>query len=65
MILVFDSMGKIALIDGNFVKNADQPVKSCYVNGELQKRFEEFSKKFKVTRVQPFADRMLLVEYED
>ena len=57
-------MGKIAIIDGNFVKNAKEPVKNCFIEGELQKRYEEFGKQFTIKKVQPFADRALLVEYE-
>ncbi|MCA9828108.1 MAG: hypothetical protein KC444_06945 [Nitrosopumilus sp.] len=57
--------GKGGIIDGNFVKDAEQPVKNCFVDGELQKRFEESSKKFKIVDVQPFADKCLPFRYEE
>ena len=58
-------MIKIALVDGNWIKGAKEEPKHCYSDGELQKRVEEFSKAHKVVDIQPFADKMILIKYEE
>ncbi len=57
-------MTKYAFIDGNFRTDATEDGKSCFVDGELQKRIEGFVKTHKVINVQPYADRMVMIAYE-
>jgi len=58
-------MKKIAIINGSFVKDATQPVKNCYIDGELQQRVAQFGHKYKIIDIQPIDGRTILIQYEE
>jgi len=58
-------MRKIAIVNGNWLRDKQEPVKGCYTNGELQQRVAQFCQKFKVIDIQPFADTLIMIQYEE
>lgn len=58
-------MTKYAFVTGNFRKHAKDEISNCYTDGELQKRIWMFGQKYKIITVQPFADNIVMVEYEE
>jgi len=58
-------MAQIAVIDGNFRKDAKEVVKNSFIEGELQKRVKEFGEKYNILDIKPIDGRTLLVTYEE
>ncbi len=58
-------MEKIAIIHGSHTKDAEQPVTHCFVDGELQQRYEEFASKHKIIDISAIDHGRLIVRYEE
>ena len=58
-------MEKIAIIHGSYGKNAKEPISHCYIDGELQKRYEEFASKHKIIDISAIDHGRLIVRYEE
>lgn len=59
-------MNQIAFVRGKYDdKDSEEVVPGVFVGGEIQKKVQEFGKKFKVVDVKPWAPGVAMIIYED